>query len=152
MAFLILLPSVPTGDLYFAGVKKRLLPINEAAYVSFAQNVRTLAGDKTDFYAALRDLEEAGSGWDERQSAAAFLKILEGSVFADWPREMLSVRVEPDSVSLTRGSGMLGRMGVEIFDRAVMPKQPEPAEVSAGNPYRTDRDALSGRVLFIRGD
>lgn len=141
---------VPTGDLYLEGVKKRLLPIKEADSISFATQVRASFGTEANSYVSLRDLEYA-PGTVEKRRAEAFLKILERSVFADWPREMLTVLVQPESVHLTRGSGMLGRIGIEILDQGT-PSERDRIPEPPANPYGAERDQLSSRVFFIRGD
>ena len=138
---------VPTGDLYLAGVKKRLLPINEAGYLAFAQEVRTAFGEEGGTYVALRYLEQTSEPAEKRR-AEALVEILGQSVLADWPRELLTLAVERDSVLILRGSGMLGDLGVRIFDRA--PAVIRPLEEVRSNPYLHNEQMLSPRVVLFR--
>lgn len=138
---------VPTGDLYLAGVKKRLLPINEAGYLAFAQEVRTAFGEEGGTHVALRYLEQTSEPAEKRR-AEALVGILEQSVLADWPRELLTLAVERDSVLILRGSGMLGDFGMRIFDRA--PAVIRPLEEVHLNPYLHNEQMLSPRVVLLR--
>ncbi|MBW8781192.1 MAG: hypothetical protein JF599_04795 [Verrucomicrobia bacterium] len=136
---------------YLEGVRQRLLPIDEGRYLDFARQVRTTLGEERFPDADLRELDhpQDGSG---KSRAEKFLKIVESSgVLANWPRWLLQVRVEEDSVVLSRGSGMLGMIGVEIFDRGPV-REPQGPHAPRANSYVPVEYVLSPRVYLYTSD
>lgn len=138
------------GDFYMDGVRSRLMPINETSYLLFAQQTRAFLKENKvesmDFQAL-----EFPSETVEKAQVMAFSKILKGSALAVWPERFSSVSVDGESVWLTRGTGMLGTMGVRIFDQqseALLPPAAEPR----GRAYGSIECRISPRVLFTIRD
>ena len=131
------------------GLKSRLVPVDEPAYLLFASQVRKTFENGTFKSASLKHLKYAGMEEDKRQ-AQVFLGLLQQSPFKEWPRDMLSVTVSKESVWLIRGSGRLGDVGVRIFDQ-VPEAQMTSVEEIRSNPYRHGEYRLSPRVLLLTG-
>lgn len=138
------------GNYYLTGIKKRLLPLDEPRYLEFAQQVRALSEKENNSYVDLRQLEYPESSSDKLR-AEKFLEIVKSSVVADWPRSLLQVRVEADSVILSRGGGLLGMIGVEIFDRGPA-REPQGPESRRENTYFPIEYPLSSKVFFYMSD
>ena len=137
------------SDAYWAGLKSRLVPVDEPAYLLFASQVRKAFENEERKSASLKSLTYGASEEDKRR-AQVFLDLLPQSVFEDWPRDMLYVNVGKESVLLMRGSGRLGNVGVQIFDQ-VPEAQMTPVEEIRSNPYRHGEYRLSPRVLLLTG-
>jgi hypothetical protein len=138
------------GPEYLDGVRARLLSVDEARYLEFARQVRATLGKEDIPYADLRDLEYSGRD-SAKRNAEKFLEIVKTSEFADWPRWLLQVDVRDDRVILSRGSGMLGKMGVEIFDKGPVP-EPEGLNSPRENSYLPVEYVLSPKVFLYTSD
>jgi hypothetical protein len=139
------------GNYYLTGIEERLLPLDEPRYLEFAQQVRALSEKENNTYIDLRVLEHSSESSSDKMRAEKFLEIVKSSVVADWPRSLLQVRVETDSVILSRGGGMLGMMGVEIFDRGPVRALRGP-ESGRENIYLPIEYPLSSKVFFYMSD
>ena len=148
---LIMITGILCGksDAYLAGVKSRLGPVDEPAYLSFASQVRKAFESEESKSASLKYLKYWGVEDDNRR-AQVFLSLLPQSIFEEWPRDMLSVSISKESVLVIRGSGRLGDVGVRIFDKvpeAIM----TPVDQIHSNPYMHSESRLSPRVLLLTG-
>jgi len=142
------------ADAFVRGINARLSPVDEPAYLRFAEQVRATFGDgHVDLKylgVVYDDLVSESPFAEERARAQSLVKLLPQSAFAEWPREMLRVSIQRDSVSVLRGSGRLGDIGVRIFDETsevVM----TPIEDIRANPYLHEEHRISPRVILLTG-
>lgn len=126
----------------------QLLSIDEAAYLRFAQAMRTeMENRKEDFISY--DPEYMGhSGLPVRP---VYEHILGESPLTIWPRRYLGVRLEKDSVILSRGTSMLGQIGVIIFDKGPL-REPKGPDHPRANSYFPVEFRLFPGVFFFTSD
>jgi hypothetical protein len=129
-------------------ITTQLLAINEVEYLRFAQTIRKeMEHRKEDFISYDPDY----SGHAGLPVRPVYESILFESPLTIWPRQYLGVRLEKDSVILSRGTGMLGQMGVIIFDKGPLREPQGPAHPRA-NSYFPIEFRLFPSVFYFTSD
>lgn len=129
-------------------VMAQLLTIDEAAYLRFAQAMRQeMESRKEDFISYDPDY----SGHTGLPVRPVYEHTLGESPLTIWPRRFLGVRLDKDSVVLSRGTGMLGQMGVVIFDKGPL-REPKGPDHPRANSYFPVEFRLFPRVFFFTSD
>jgi hypothetical protein len=125
-----------------------ILPEEEPIYLKIAEIARQgLAKPKGGGYLALDPRRVAtDSGQEERELCQRLNALVPGY----WPRALLHLSVEAECVVLERGSGMLGSVGVRIYDKGPVTFHPE-AE-SRRNPYLPRQGRIADRLWFFTSE
>jgi hypothetical protein len=140
--------SIP-GRSYIDGVKIRLSPVDEVQYLHFAEEVRAAVSKQKKGNEVSFDLDYMV--YSDPAVRVACERILEESPLAIWPKRFLSVRVEKDSVVLSRGASMLGQIGVMIFDKGPL-RQPQGPDHPRPNSYFPVEYRLTDKVFVFTID
>ena len=147
----VLMRGVGGMSPYEFGAICRLRQQDEKAYMTFAETVRRVFPDgRGAMLYALKQPPELADP-EEKAAAQRFLDLLPGTPAEAWPQEMLMLTIYADYVCISRGSGMLGQIGVAIFDQAETPKHSSPEEL-AMNPYLPRFKHAHGRVYLVNHD
>lgn len=77
-------------------------------------------------------------------------KRLDSMVPAYWPRYLLRIRADDHCVVLSRGSGMLGMIGVRIYDHGPVVLHSE--DELSKNPYLPRQTRITDRLWFFSSD
>lgn len=149
------LPGMLGISFYNVGVTLKIRTVGEAAYLSLAQEIRTTLRDKgpgfptTSYDFALHDTSKT----NDRKRLEFLGTILpeDSPAAAQWPRSMLDVTVEKDHVRISRGSGMLGQLGVVILDRTNHLEQYSAEELSE-NSYLPRYRKITDRLYVVESD
>jgi hypothetical protein len=129
-------------------VTAQLLAIDEAAYLGFAQAMRTeMNSHKEEFISYDPDY----SGHSGLPVRPVYGRILSESPLMIWPRRFLGVKLEKDSVVLSRGTGMLGRIGVVIFDKGPL-REAQGADHPRASSYSPVEFRLFPSVFYFTSD
>jgi hypothetical protein len=141
-------------DPYFVGVRLRHRGVEEARFLDFAKTARGALEHHGRLDSSLNTLTFPSGFTDaaEVDRARAFEALLPGSVFERWPRSLLRLSIDKDSVTVLRGSGMMGIIGIQIFDTDGEPVLSDENPLAAGNPYIPRQRVLFDRVYFIDGN
>ena len=125
-----------------------VLPEEEPTYLKIAELARQgLANPKDGGYLTLdprRAPEDQDAG--DRELRERLNAIVPGY----WPRAFLHLSVEPQCVVLERGSGILGCVGVRIYDKG--PVAFHPGIETRRNPYLPRQGRVSDRVWFYTSE
>ena len=118
----------------------------EPDYLRFAAIARDVFSGIKESYASL-DPENP----DVANEVERLVKSrLEPLVPAYWPRRCLHVWVEEGCVVLSRGSGMLGEVGVRIYDKGAPVLYSE--EQLRVNPHLPQQRKITDRLWFFKSD
>ena len=120
-----------------------ITPQSEAIYLEFAEAARE------EFAAKNLDYLSFDQEWRPETSAAALAaqQRLLPLIPEYWPRRLLQVFVDGNRVQLSRGSGLLGQVGVMIYDQGpVVLHTPEELEK---NFYLPNQKRITGRLWFF---
>lgn len=141
-------------DPYFVGVRLKHMGLEEKHFMDFAKRARDAFGHFDQREASLNALimPDMVSEAKEVERARAFETLLSGSVFEQWPQRMLRLSVSNNSVTVWRGSGMMGLVGIQIFDTDSGVVLNAEDVATRGNPYVPRQRALAERVYFIDGN
>lgn len=141
---------VPGDWLHAQGARLRLASLDEESCLRFAREMRASIASETPV-----TLESNAEEYVRRSRPEYLppnrLAVIQAGPFSTWPKRMLRVWVTDGSVCLERGSGVLGSMGVEIFDQSA-PRQPRGPDAQRDNPYVPVEYRLFGRVFFFTRD
>ena len=125
-----------------------ITPESEPIYLAIASAAREqLSGKNIGNIAWLdpeHDLSEIGSSSDSVR------KRFDLMVPSCWPRYLLMIRVDGDCVVLARGSGMLGMVGVRIYDHGPVVLYSD-VELRK-NPYLPRQKRITDRLWFFTSD
>ncbi|MBC8040273.1 MAG: hypothetical protein H7Y06_07010 [Opitutaceae bacterium] len=144
----VLTPHFMGGRGYQERVTAQLLAINEAEYLRFAQTIRKeMENRKEDFIS----YDANYSGHSGLPVRPVYEGILNESPLTIWPRQYLGVRMEKDSIILSRGTGMLGQIGVVIFDKGPL-RDPQGPDHPRANSYFPVEFSLYPSVFFFTSD
>lgn len=93
-------------------------------------------------------LDPSSREYSESKIPVAARQQLERMVPAYWPRYLLHIWIDGDCVVLSRGTGMLGEVGVRIYDHGpVVLYSPEELRK---NPYLPRQERITDRLWFFR--
>jgi hypothetical protein len=147
----IWLPSVflnLSGRHYKDRLSEQLLVVNEASYLGFAEDIRKEMEKKKDHFITF---DSEYSGHAGLPVSPECERILGESPLTIWPRRFLGVRLEKDSVILSRGTGMLGQIGVIIFDKGPL-REPRGPDYPRPNSYFPTEYKLTNKVFVFTSD
>lgn len=114
----------------------------EALYLEFAKTAREQIGDKRGYLSF-----DPNYGGPRTAKEEEISERLLPMVPDYWPRRFLVVYLENDCVVLTRGTGMLGQVGVRIYDRG--PVTLYSTEELRENPYLPHQQKITDRLWFF---
>ena len=133
---------------YMEGIRAGFMPIDDAAYVSFAQQTRSLFGSEVHGFMSLSEpRDNTVINAEEAARIKAFSTLLASSVLARWPQAYTKVRIDEESVWLERGGGFQS-IGVRIFDQPVFQGDYSTLRRPANTSYMPTELGLSKRVVF----
>jgi hypothetical protein len=117
-----------------------ITPESESVYLALAAAAREhLSGSEIGGSLSL----DPNSGYHSNSKVSdAARKRLDQMVPAYWPRSLLTIWIDADCVVLDRGSGMLGSLGVRIYDRGTVPS----------NSSSPKENRITDHLLFYRVD
>ncbi|MEY4487850.1 MAG: hypothetical protein RIQ79_358 [Verrucomicrobiota bacterium] len=125
-----------------------ITPASEPVYLALAAAAREhLSGPNSGTWLSL---DPSSREYLESKVPGAVRKQLEQMVPVYWPRFLLHIWIDGDCVVLDRGSGMLGRVGVRIYDRGSVVLYS--ADELRKNSYLPDQKRITDRVWFFRSD
>ena len=123
-----------------------VLPESEPVYLQIAMVAREeLAKPEIKGHLAL-DPKRGQEGDVQRKARTRLEQIIP----AYWRRSLLGVWIDGDCVVLERGSGMLGRVGVRIYDRGAALIHPE--EELRQNSYLPRQQKITERLWLFASD
>ena len=129
-------------------ISNPITPESEPVYLAVASAAREQLSGKNDGDIVWLDpehnLSEPGSSPDSVR------KRFDLMVPSYWPRYLLRIRVDGDCVILARGSGMLGMVGVRIYDHGPVILYSE--EELSKNSYLPRQKRITDRVWFFTSD
>lgn len=137
---------------WHAGSGRAMVPVShpitaeeEARYLEFALVARAGLGAISDSSLYL----DLGSPYGDRRSPArdALREQLSAMLPDYWPRHLLICYVDKDCVVLSRGSGMMGQLGLMIYDRG--PAVFHSLEERKANPYLPTQSRITDRLWFF---
>ncbi len=123
-----------------------ITPGSEPGYLTLAAVAREhLSGPDSGSWLSL---DPSSHEYSESKVPSAVRKQLEQMVPAYWPRYLLHVWIEGECVVLSRGSGMLGEVGVRIYDRG--PVALYSADELQKNSFLLKQERITDRLWFFR--
>lgn len=139
----MLLPGLPLPDL----PPNPITPETEPIYLRIAEQARELERSGVDLGWVSLDPNSVNELPSEAVGAVEQIRAM---VPDYWPRFVLYIAVSDDYVQLARGSGMLGQVGVRIYDQG--PPEIYPDEQLAKNPYLPRQTRITDRLWFFTSD
>jgi len=133
---------------YLGRLKNELMVVDEASYLRFAQSMRAEMEKQKDDFVTFDSKYSGHEGLPVRPECE---RILGESPLTMWPRQFLGVRLEKDSVILSRGTGMLGQIGVVIFDKGPL-RDPQGPDYPRPNSYCPVEYRLFPSVFVFTSD
>lgn len=124
-----------------------ITPESEPVYLALASAAREQLEGVTW---KIISLDSDPNHFSQRDFPESVAKRFDQMVPAYWPRYLLQIRADDHCVVLARGSGMLGMVGIRIYDQGPVVSYSD--EELRKNPYLPRQTRITDRIWFFTSE